>query len=65
MYIPNVSSLLKVTAHPLIFGLKPYTDANTNKKAALTERRDVVFSHRCVYRVCRLPSTVYWTPMCP
>lgn len=56
--IPIVSLLLKVTAHPFIFGLKPYTDANTNKKVALTERRDLVFTHWCVYRVYKLPNTI-------
>lgn len=35
MCTPNVSSLAKVTAHPFIFGLKLYTDADMDKKLAL------------------------------
>lgn len=64
MYIFNVFLLFKVIVYLFIFGLKLYIDVNTNKKAVFIERRDVVFSYRCVYRVCRLLSIVYWIFMC-
>ena len=49
MCVPNASSLLKITTQPFIFGLRPCTEANMNKKVALTEKRDLVFARRCIH----------------
>lgn len=56
MCTPNVSSLAKVTAHPFIFGLKLYTDADMDKKLAL--RGETCVHHWCVYQVWDLPDTI-------